>query len=111
MKKTNLTTFDSALVADNQNFRIQTEEYLKELVTNKIVIHPLMDLHGNNENGRDSAIIVLEGSGSIDINNQRVSFVHGDIVFVKADEKFRIINDSLNSDIIVLSVFAAKKPK
>ena len=101
MKKTNLNDFDAPVVINNGMFQIQSDDYLNQLIINKIVVLPLRHIQGNIESkaAKDSVIIVLSGSGSMEVNGSSVQITAGDILEVKADETFTITNDTLESSI------------
>ena len=110
MKKTNLNDFDAPVVINNGMFQIQSDDYLNELIINKIVVLPLRHIQGNIESkaAKDSLIIILSGSGSMEVNGSSVQITAGDILEVKADETFTITNDTLESSIQFISVLNKK---
>lgn len=110
MKKTSLNEIDAPVVVSNEMFRIQTDEYLDQLVLNSIVVLPLRHIQGNIEKkaAKDSVIIVLNGSGSMEVNGSKVQITAGDVVQVKASETFTIINDTLDSSIQFISLLSKK---
>ena len=111
MKKTTLNDFDARVVVNNDHFNIKSDDYLNSILINKIVVLPLRKLQGNIEKktGMDSVIIVLSGSGSMEVNNVRLPIKSGDVVLVKAAESFSIINDSLSDMLECVSLYQNKK--
>lgn len=110
MKKTNLNDFDAPVVVSSNMFQIQSDDYLDQLLINKIVVLPLRHIQGNIENktAKDSVIIVLSGSGSMEVNGSSVQITAGDIVEVKANESFTITNDTLDASIQFISILIKK---
>ena len=110
MKKTNLNDFDAPVVINNGMFQIQSDDYLNQLIINKIVVLPLRHIQGNIESkaAKDSLIIILSGSGSMEVNGSSVQITAGDILEVKADETFTITNDTLESSLQFISVLNKK---
>lgn len=110
MKKTNLTLFDSNPTYVADLFAIQTEEYLKQLLINKISVHPLKSIQGNldSKTGKDTVIIFLNGSGSMEVNGSNVPVTAGDMIFVNSNEVFNIKNDTLDSSLQFISVLIKK---
>ena len=110
MKKTNLNDFDAPVVINNGMFQIQSDDYLNQLIINKIVVLPLRHIQGNIDSkaAKDSLIIILSGSGSMEVNGSSVQITAGDILEVKADETFTITNDTLESSIQFISVLNKK---
>jgi mannose-6-phosphate isomerase-like protein (cupin superfamily) len=106
MKKTTLATFDTTEVFNNGHFIVKTEEYLKQLAINNIIVLPLRKIEGNIESkaAKDSVIIILSGSGSMEVNGSSVQITSGDVIYIKADEKFGITNDSLDAALQFVSV-------
>lgn len=110
MKKTNLNDFDAPVVVNNELFQIQSDDYLNQLIINKIVVLPLRHIQGNIESktAMDSVIIILSGSGSIEVNGSNVQITAGDVIEVKANETFTVTNDTLDSSIQFISVLTKK---
>jgi mannose-6-phosphate isomerase-like protein (cupin superfamily) len=110
MKKTNLTDFGIEPINVDGKFIIQPDDYLKTLTINKIIVLPLCHIQGNIESktGKDSVIIVLEGSGSMEVNGARAPISVGDVIQVKADESFIVHNETLNSSLQFVSLFSKK---
>ena len=110
IKKTTLNDFDAPVVINNGMFQIQSDDYLNQLIINKIVVLPLRHIQGNIESkaAKDSLIIILSGSGSMEVNGSSVQITAGDILEVKADETFTITNDTLESSIQFISVLNKK---
>ena len=110
MKKMTLTEFDVPAVNVGGNFSIQPDEYLDKITINKIIVLPLCNIQGNIESktAKDSVIIVLEGSGSMEVNGTRVPVKSGDVIQIKADETFNITNDTLDSSLQFISLFPKK---
>jgi mannose-6-phosphate isomerase-like protein (cupin superfamily) len=110
MKKTNLNDFDAPVVINNGMFQIQSDDYLNQLIINKIVVLPLRHIQGNIESktSKDSVIIILSGSGSMEVNGSSVQITAGDVIEVRADETFTVTNDTLESSIQFISVLTKK---
>lgn len=106
MKKTNLTDFDAPLVFHNDSFQIQSSDYLKQIMINKIVVLPLRNIQGNIESktGKDSVILILNGSGSMEVNESKFQITTGDVIEIRGDEPFTLTNDTLDSSIHFISV-------
>lgn len=105
-----LTDFDVATVNVGGNFSIQPDEYLDSITINRIVVLPLCHIQGNIESktAKDSVIIILDGSGSMEVNGNRVPVKSGDVIQIKADETFNITNDTLDSNLQFVSLFSKK---
>jgi len=110
MKKISLTNFEAPLVVSNEMFNIRSDDYLDQIILNNIVVLPLRHIQGNIESkaARDSVIIVLSGTGSMEVNGSKVQITSGDIIEVKASETFTIINDTLDSSIQFISLLSKK---
>lgn len=110
MKKTNFTNFDAPVVASNPHFIIQSDEYLNQLLINKIVIYPLQRIEGNTDDKarRDTCILILSGSGSMEVNGSSAPVNSGDVVYIKASESFSVINDTLDAILQFVSVLSKK---
>jgi mannose-6-phosphate isomerase-like protein (cupin superfamily) len=110
MKKTTINEFDAPLVVNNPMFSIQSDEYLDQVMINKIIVLPLNHIQGNIEKkaARDSVIIVLSGSGSMEVNESKVQITAGDVISVKASETFTITNETLDSSIQFISLLSKK---
>ena len=111
MKKTNLTDFDADVVASNDYFNIKSDDYLDSLTINKVVVLPLRHLQGNidtKSGGKDQTILILSGTGKLEINGTGVPLTSGDIALIKKSEAFIITNDALNDVLQFVSVFNKK---
>jgi mannose-6-phosphate isomerase-like protein (cupin superfamily) len=73
---------------------------------NKIVVLPLRNIQGNLDNkaGKDSVIIILNGSGSMEVNESKFPITTGDVIEIRGDEMFTLTNDTLDSSIHFISV-------
>jgi hypothetical protein len=110
MKKTSLTNFDGPVVLNNGAYQIQCDDYLNQLLINKIVVLPLRSIQGNIESkvAQDTVIIVLSGSGSMEVNGSTVQVTASDVVEVKANESFTINNTTLDSSLQFVSILIKK---
>lgn len=110
MKKTTLVNFDAPCVARNEHFEVLSSEYLPTQVINKITVFPLKRLEGNIDSklGKDSVLIFLSGTGSMEVNGQSVPVTSGDVVEVGAKEQFSIVNANLNEPLQFVSLFPKK---
>jgi mannose-6-phosphate isomerase-like protein (cupin superfamily) len=107
MKKTSLTNFDAPTVVHNDQFNIRSDDYLDDLTLNKIVVLPLRRLQGNVESktGKDTTIMVIAGSGSMEVNGSSVPISVGDVLCIKSNEIYTVINDSLEAVLQFVSVY------
>jgi mannose-6-phosphate isomerase-like protein (cupin superfamily) len=110
MKKTNLNDFDAPVVAANELFQIKSDDYLNQLLINRIIVLPLKHIQGNIESktAKDSIIIVLSGSGSMEVNGSTVQITSGDVIQVKSSEVFTITNDMLTDPVQFVSILTKK---
>lgn len=110
MKKSTLEHFDAPAVFRNDHFEVLSSDYLKSQVINKITVFPLKRLEGNIDSklGKDSVIIFLAGTGSMEVNGQALPVTAGDVVEVKAEEQFSVINSNLNTVLQFVSLFPKK---
>ena len=110
MKKTTLSDFEAPRVVSNEQFEVLSSDYLDKQVINKITVFPLKRLEGNIDSklGKDSVLIFLSGTGSMEVNGQGLLVTAGDVVEVKATEQFSVINPNLNAAIQFVSLFPKK---
>lgn len=110
MKKQALNRFEAPIVAANEMFNIQSDEYLDKLVLNNIVVLPLRKLQGNIESktGKDTVLTVVSGSGSMEVNGSKLPITPGDVLMIKSSEMYVISNDSLTDVLQFVSVYHTK---
>lgn len=107
----NLSSFHGSKPAlRNQGLMIDTLDFKSTLAVNKVRVGALQKMPGNQDQklSCDITYICIDGLGSVEVHGKKVPIRTGDIVSLRANEEYVIVNDSLNENISLLSIFHTK---
>jgi mannose-6-phosphate isomerase-like protein (cupin superfamily) len=90
---------------DNEIYTVHDlEDYLDNMNVSMTVLHPKKATLGHAHDKREEFMIFLEGSGEMQMDEEKFPVKKGDIVLVKA-KKFHRVSNHENQDMIFMCIF------
>jgi len=92
-------------IRDNEIYSVHDLDYfLKKINVSMTLLHPKKATLGHTHDKREEFMIFLEGSGEMQLGEEKFKVEKGDIVLVKAG-KFHRVSNHENRDLIFVCVF------
>ena len=93
-------------IRDNDIYSVHDiSNVLKNMTTSMTVLHPGKATGGHGHEKEEEVYVFFEGSGEMQLGNEKFSVEKGDIVLIPAGNFHKVFNTSTGGDLIFLCVF------
>ena len=99
---------DGILVKDNDVYQVRDNQNLKNLVLSSTKLYRGQSTRGHSHAGQEEVYFFVQGTGIMDVGEDRFRVSAGDIVLIPDGEFHRVINDG-EMNLIFNCVFDGKR--